>query len=449
MTAATVTIGTPPGRRPLVGHALKMRKDGFAVMDSAIGCGDIAVLWLGPKPAYVVSHPELIRQLLTAEDRHLDKGPLYENLAGLIGESIGTLIGGQHRRRRRIVTPAYKPDPTIMADAANNLVSSWQPGRVYDLAAEMRRYSFMVMARTLFTDAITAEDEFEFVTLLPVALAGIAKFVADPTGLLKRVPTPDNRRINRALRRLKHIIERAVDRYRSGSASSGGILAALIDARDPQTGQPLTTEQIRNEAMVLMSAGSETVAGALAFVCRTMAYDTHVAARLAAEADGVIESLPMSGTGISDLQFTRRVITEVLRLYPPGALMSRRALVDIDLGGHHIPAGAALFFCAYLLHRRPDLYSEPTRFDPDRWLPERAAELPHGAFMPFGAGAHICIGEQIAWQETVIATATIAKRWRLTPVLGQTPRPVLLPTLNLDALNVMVEAKNVEACNDN
>jgi cyclooctat-9-en-7-ol 5-monooxygenase len=449
MTTATATIGTPPGRRLLVGHALKMRKDGFAVMDSAIGCGDIAVLWLGPKPAYVVSHPELIRQLLTAEDRHLDKGPLYENLAGLIGASIGTLIGGEHRRRRRIVTPAYQPNPTIMAETATTLVSSWQSGRVYDLAAEMRRYSFMVMARTLFTDAITREDEFEFVTLLPVALAGIAKFLADPTGLLKRVPTPDNRRINDALGRLKRIIERAVARYRSGFTSSGGILAALIDARDPQTGQPLTTEEIRNEAMVLMSAGSETVAGVLAFACRTMAYNTEVSAQLAAEADTVIDSLPISETTLPDLKFTRRVITEVLRLYPPGALMSRRALVDIDLGGHRIPAGAALFFCAYLLHRRPEIYSEPTRFDPDRWLPERAAEIPHGAFMPFGAGAHICLGEQIAWQEALIATATIAKRWRLRPVLGHTPRPVLAPTLNLDALNVMVETTNVEVGYDN
>jgi cyclooctat-9-en-7-ol 5-monooxygenase len=449
MTSVTATIGTPPGRRPVVGHALKMRKDAFAVMDSAIGCGDIAVLWLGPKPAYVVSHPELIRQLLTAEDRHLDKGPLYENLAGLIGASIGTLIGGEHRRRRRIVAPAYRPNPSIMAQTATDLVSSWQPGRVYDLAAEMRRYSFMVMARTLFTDATTADDELEFVTLLPVALAGIAKFVADPTGLLKRVPTPDNRRINDALARLKQIIEQAVLRYRASSAGSGGILAALIDARDPRTGQPLTTEQIRNEAMVLMSAGSETTAGALAFVCRTMAYDSHIAARLASEANTVIGSLPLSETIIPDLKFTKRVITEVLRLYPPGALMSRRALVDIVLGGHRVPAGAALFFSAYLLHRRPELYSEPTRFDPDRWLPERAAQLPHGAFMPFGAGAHICLGEQIAWQETVIATATIAKRWRFRPVHGHTPQPVLAPTLNLDALNVMVETANVEAGNDN
>jgi cyclooctat-9-en-7-ol 5-monooxygenase len=441
MTAATTTatIGTPPGRRPLVGHALKMRKDGFAVMDSALGCGDIAVLWLGPKPAYIVSHPELIRQLLTVEDRHLDKGPLYEQLAGLIGASIGTMIGAEHRRRRRIVAPAYRPNPRIMAEAAIDLVESWEPGRVYDMAAEMRRYSFTVMARTLFTDAITAEDESEFVALLPVALAGIAKFLADPTGLLKRLPTPDNRRINDALTRLKRIVERGVARYRSGSAGSGGILAALIEARDPQSGQPLSPLQIRNEAMVLMAAGSETAAGVLTFVCRTMAYDNDIATRMAAEADAVIGSQPIAETMIPDLEFTKRVITEVLRLYPPGALMSRRALVDIDLGGHQIKAGAPLFFCAYLLHRRPEFYLEPTRFDPDRWLHKRIAELPRGAFMPFGAGAHICLGEQIAWQEAIVASAAIARRWRFQPVPGKMPRPILAPTLNLDTVSVTVE----------
>ena len=171
MTQAT--LGTIPGRRFLAGHALKMVKDAFTVMDSARDSGDIAVLYLGPKPAYVISHPDLIRQLLTAEDKNLDKGPLYENLAQLIGVSIGTLIGHAHRVRRRIVAPAYIPNPVIMAETAVELASSWQPGQVYDMATQMRRYSFMVMARTLFAGVISREAEARFVELLPVALAGI------------------------------------------------------------------------------------------------------------------------------------------------------------------------------------------------------------------------------------------------------------------------------------
>jgi cyclooctat-9-en-7-ol 5-monooxygenase len=438
MTQAT--IGSPPGRRWLLGHALKMRKDAFAVMDSAGACGDIAVIWLGPKPAYVISHPELIRQLLTAEDRNLDKGPLYESLAGLIGASIGTMIGHEHRARRRIVAPAYVPNPAVMADAAAQAASSWRPDRTYDMATEMRRYSFMVMARTLFADAISSAAESEFVALLPVALTGIAKYMADPTGTLKLLPTRDNRRINDALTRLKRIIEAAVDTYRTGTGGSGGILAALTDARDPETGQPLGTEQIRNEAMVLMSAGSETVAGVLTHACSIMAHDDDIARRLHAEAESVITELPVAEAQLGALAFTRRVVIEILRLFPPGALMSRRAIVDINLGGHRIPAGSALFFCPYLLHRRPDLYPEPRRFDPDRWLPERARNVSRDAFMPFGAGAHICLGEKIAWQEAVTAIATISRLWRLRPVPGQLPRPVLAPTLNLDAVRVTVAA---------
>jgi len=438
MTVATV--GSPPGRRALVGHALKMRKDGFAVMDASQGCGDIAVLWLGPKPAYIVSHPDLVRQLLTAEDRNLDKGPLFENLAQLIGVSIGTLIGPEHRKRRRIVTPAYVPNAAIMADVAREVASSWQAGRVYDLAREMRRFSFTVMARTLFADAITADAESEFVDLLPIALNGVAKYLADPTGVLKRLPTRDNRRINDALDRLKEIIAQAVDNYRTGKGGAGGILAALVEARDPDTGSPLDTAEIRNEAMVLMSAGSETVAGLLSFACQMMAYDAQTASLLHAEAAAVLESLPVTAERIPELAYTKRVVNELLRLYPPGALMSRRAIVDINLGGQRIKAGAPLFFCPYLLHRRPELYPEPLRFDPDRWLPERAGQVPRHAFMPFGAGAHVCLGENIAWQESVIAVATIARLWRLRPAGDQRPRPVLSPTLNLDAVNVTVES---------
>lgn len=437
MTQAT--IGSPPGRRRLVGHALQMRKDGFAVMDAARGCGDIAVVWLGPKPAYIVSHPDLIRQLLTVEDRNLDKGPLYENLARLIGVSIGTLIGSEHRKRRRIVTPAYLPNPALMADVAYEVALSWNPGRVYDLAREMRRFSFTVMARTLFGDAIAADAEREFVDLLPIALTGIAKYLADPTGILKRLPTRDNRRINDALERLKAIIAGAVDDYRTSQGGADGILAALVEARDPDTGRPLATAQIRNEAMVLMSAGSETVAGVLSYACEVMAYDAEIASRLRSEAADVLESLPIAPERLPELAFTERVVTELLRLYPPGALMSRRAIIDFDLGGHRIRAGAPLFFCPYLLHRRPELYPEPLRFDPDRWLPERAQLVPRHAFMPFGAGAHVCLGEKIAWQESIIAVATMARLWRLRPAGDRRPRSLLSPTLNLDAVNVTVE----------
>ncbi|WP_156935022.1 cytochrome P450 [Pseudonocardia spinosispora] len=430
MTAAVAraVIGTVPGRRPLVGHALAMTRDAYAVMDSARVCGDIAVLWLGPKPAYVISHPGLIRQLLTDEDSRLDKGPLYENLAQLIGVSIGTMIGREHRARRRLVSPAYQPNPSVMADCAAELVESWEPGRRYDMVGQMRRYSFMVMARTLFTDAVSRADEAEFVELLPVALAGIARYMADPTGLLKRLPTRANRQVNDALGRLKRITENAVDAYRAGHGGAGGIVAALVDARDPKTGRPLRTEEIRNEAMVLMSAGSETVAGVLSNACALLAHDPELAARLRAEADQGAE-----------LDLTRRVVSEILRLWPPGALMSRRAVVDLDLGGHRIPAGAALFFCPYLLHRRPELYPEPDRFDPDRWLP--GASRPLGAFMPFGAGPHICVGETIAWQEALIAVSTMARTCTFSPASDHTPRPVLAPTLGLDSVPVTVHRR--------
>lgn len=434
-------LGTLPGRRWLVGHTLKMRKDAFAVMDSARACGDIAVLWLGTKPAYIISHPKLICQLLVEEDHHLEKGPFYENSARLIGTSIGTMIGQEHRVRRRLIAPAYVPHPEIMARCASELVTSWRPGCGYDMTKEMRRYSFTVITRTLFADSITSAAESEFVDLLPIALNGIARYMAEPTGILKWVPTRRNRRINHALARLKQIVEDAVNAYRAGIGGETGILAALTDARDPKTGQPLGTEAIRNEAMVLMSAGSETVAGVLSYACSLLAYDHDTADRLRAEADQVIVTLPVTERQVPALGLTRRVITEILRLFPPGALMSRRATVDLNLGGHRIPAGAALFFCPYLLHRRADLYPEPDLFDPDRWLPEHAKQLPRGAFMPFGTGPHICAGEKIAWQEALIALATISRHCLLEPASRQVPQPVLAPALNLDAVPVIVQMR--------
>ena len=141
------------------------------------------------------------------------------------------------------------------------------------------------------------------------------------------------------------------------------------------------------------------------------------------------------------LAYLRRVVTETLRLYPPAWILSRRAGAEVTLGGRVLPAGATLLFSPYVVHRDPASYPDPERFDPDRWSPERAKDIPRPAFIPFGAGARQCLGEGFAWVEASVVLATILRRWRVRPVAGQTIRKVALATLVPSRLDLIVERR--------
>jgi pentalenene oxygenase len=196
----------------------------------------------------------------------------------------------------------------------------------------------------------------------------------------------------------------------------------ILAIRD-EHGDPLTDTEIRDQVFTFWGAGTETTASLLAWSLYLLGQHPEAARRMQTEADDVLDGRIAVYGDVARLDYTHRVLTETLRLYPPGWIIPRMLTRQTTLANRTLPAGTLLLYSPYLIQRRGDLYPDPDRFDPDRWLSDRATTLPRGAFIPFGGGARICMGDTFAMLEATLALATIAARWQLDPLPGVITQP--------------------------
>ncbi|GLZ30954.1 cytochrome P450 [Lentzea sp. NBRC 105346] len=432
-----------PGRLPLVGHALTLVRRPLELMSGADPDDDIAVLYGGWQPWYLVSSPELAQQIFVEDARKFDRGMIFEAVARIVGKTSLTADGDLHRQRRRLVQPTldrrripeYAP---TMASAAHDLVASWRDGERLPLDDLLNDFSFEVVTRTLVTAGIDEARVADFKRYLPPALAGITKSMYDPTGLMRHIPTPDNRRTNHAIRQVRATIADAVAYLRTSGEDHGDMLSTLV--RD---GHGLSDQEICDEAMALLVAGTETITSALSWAIHLMTESPEVQQRVQVELDEVLSGRPITVGDVPKLDYLRRMFTEILRLYPPGWLVSRRTLTEVRLGDVVVPARRPVFVCLYTLHRRKENFPDPDRFDPDRWLPERAKSLPREAYLPFSTGMHRCPGDHFAWTMASVLLAALCQRWHLTAA-GDPITPTAAPTLRPSHLDVIVTSRGAD-----
>ncbi|MFE4394396.1 MULTISPECIES: cytochrome P450 [Streptomycetaceae] len=217
------------------------------------------------------------------------------------------------------------------------------------------------------------------------------------------------------------------------------LLSTLLQARDADSGEAMTDRQLHDELITLLVAGTETAAGGLAWLFHELGRHPLVDQRLHQELRDHV-ALPLGPERLARLEYTRRVVDEALRVRNPGGITIRRATTDVELGGYRLPRGTEFIFSALILHRNPRYFPHPLRFDPDHWLPDRPP-VPRGAFVPFGAGSHLCIGESFARTEMMTVVAAIAGRWRLAPVPGARVRGVMTSTNRPENLLMTAEPR--------
>lgn len=423
-----------PHALPLLGHALHLLRDPLTFLTAARPLGDVVEIRIGPRPAYLVNNPDLIRQILVKESKKYSKGVQFDKMRPTMGNGLVTAGGEEHLKHRRMIQPAFHHAriagyATIMRDLSLEMTESWRDGDRIALDQELTRLALMIVGKSLFSTEFGSEVVGEVLRSMPVFLEGIAKRAMAPTQLLEKLPTAENRRFNEANRRLRGVLDETIAEYRRTGVDHGDMVSMLLMARDEATGEGLSDAQVRDEAVTMLLAGSETTSTLLSWVFHVLGQRPDLEALLHAEVDEVLGDGPVAFEQIGRLAYTRRLITETLRLYPPAWLLTRRTNEPVTLGGLVLPAGASIMFSMYSLHRDPAIYADPDTFDPDRWLPERAKQLPRPAFVPFGAGNRQCIGEGFAWTEAIILLATIASRWRMRPVAGVDVR--MLPILTL------------------
>ncbi|MGA4844946.1 cytochrome P450 [Streptomyces sp. G5(2025)] len=439
-------LGAAPGGLPLLGHALPLRRHPLRFLASLPEYGDLVQVRLGPHRAYLACHPDLVQHVL-ANPRVFDKGgPFFDKVRPLLGNGLGTSGWDAHRRQRRLMQPAFHRGhidayADEMLHEIKALTGLWQPGQVFDVGAAMQALTTRATARTLFSADITEQDVADIQRCLAVLFGGIYRRMTAPLGLWEKLPTPGNRQFRRAQTRLQELIARIVrDCVRTG-ADQGDLLASLATARHESDDSALTDRELRDQVMTLLVAGTEPTGHAMAWAFHLLGTHPEVETRLHAEIDSVLAGRPASVRELPRLEYTRRVFTEVLRLYPPGWMFTRTTTTEAELAGHRLAPGTTILYSPYALHRNPRLFPLPDTFAPDRWLPHRAKDVPRGAMLPFGAGNRKCIGDHFGTTEAMLAIATISAHWRLRPVSGATVRPRPETTLGTGPLPMVAEPR--------
>lgn len=381
--------------------------------------GNVVAFALPWRSYIFVNDPAAIKDILVTRQHAFSKSLGTRVLRLLLGEGLLTSEYPQHRQMRRIVQPAFHRERIagyvrIMERDAAEVAERLPDGGTLDAHEAMTELTLRIATETLF-----GTDASDSATLVRDALRLMMNefpHMLTPFGSLRqRLPLPATRRFWKSRAMLDEIVYDLIAQRRATAPERADALSLLLAARDAEREDRPSDEQIRDEIMTLFMAGHETTANALTWSLVLLSRDPAVAQRAAAAADA------------GDRIYLLRVVKEVLRLYPPAWIIGRESLRDVTLeGGVHVPAGTTVFMAPLLLHRRPDFFSDPERFNPDRWLD---GEPPPFAYIPFGAGARRCIGEEFAWQETVIVLEALLRTCRFELVGPREPEVAALVTL--------------------
>jgi cytochrome P450 len=446
-------VARPPGPRgyPVLGIIPQLRANPVrALLAAADRYGDLVHLKVGPFHGYLLTNPDDIRHVLQDNCRNYHKSPLYQRLVPLVGRGLLTSEDAFWLRQRRLAQPAFHRESLAsMLDAMSGEIERtlerWEGflerAEPFDLVFEMMELTERIIVRTMFsTDLGPAAQVVQ--RTWPVVNQRIGEtFWA--TKLETRLPLPANVRFRRALKELDGVVYGLIDDRRRSGKVEPELLSMFLSARDEETGERMTDPQLRDEVMTMLLAGHETTSLALSWTYFLLADKPGVEARMAEESNGVLRGRRMTFEDVERLTYTRNVLQEALRLYPPAWGYSRQAMADDRIGGYVVPAGSLAFIVPYVLHRRPQLWPEPERFDPDRFAPERVAARPRLAYLPFGAGPRQCIGNQFAIVEATLILARIARRFRVRLAPGQKIVPQPLITLRpKPGIRVLLESRD-------
>ena len=369
---------------------------------------------------YVFSHPEHLRHVLVDNTANYRKGLGIERVAILLGNGLMTSEPPLWHTQRRLIQPAFHRASIAarvphMVAANQRLAARWEQaarrGETINLTQDMSEVTLDVVLRALFGvdfDRVAGRDG------------------GNPFAMLTQ-ETGRNLQFAYAFRQLTKLVHAEMARRRSDPAERDDILQAMLDARDRRTGAPMSDRQVVDEVLTLIVAGHETTASALNWAWYLLAL--HPKADAAVHAEAATAITDPAYADVERFVHARQVLDEAMRLYPPGWLLTRRALADDTLGTFDVPAGADVLLSPYLVHRHPQFWDDAERFEPNRFAPTATAARHRFAYLPFGLGPRACIGEHFALVEMTVHLAMLARRFRLTLVPGQ--KVELEPQVNL------------------
>ena len=431
---------------------LRFRRDPLAFFtETQRAYGDIARFTFGPQQIFLVSHPDWIEDVLVTSARKFHKGVALQRAKRLLGEGLLTSEGQAHLRQRRTIQPLFhRQQVQRFAEAMVKHAVRWREtvtdGATIPITNEMGALALAIVGETLFSSNVQA-DTTEVREALSDAVQSFGAAFLPGIEFFEKLPLPVFTRVRKARERLDRVILKVIATRRSGALQgSSDLVTMLVAARDPENpGAPgMSDQQIRDEAMTIFLAGHETTANAMSWTWHLLGANPQAERQLHAELDRVLAGRVPGVEDVPRLEYTRAVVAESMRLYPPAWTMGRKAIERHEIGGYPIAEGSLIIMSQWVVHRDPRWWPNAEAFEPERWLEPAGTRgmesgnrnRPRYSYFPFGGGSRICIGESFAWTEAILLLATIAQQWRF--VAGKTPTPE--PRITLRPRDLFMQA---------
>jgi enediyne biosynthesis protein E7 len=415
-----------PPRREIPGMMIRMMQNRLTVMeDIAARFGDVVRIPLGPKKLHVFNHPDYAKHVLADNPTNYHKGIGLVHARRVIGDGLLTSEGDKWRQQRKTIQPVFQVKRiarqfSAIAEEAELLVERLKARKdagPVDMREEMTSLTLGVLGRTLMDADLGAFESIgdDFHAVQDQAMFEMMTLSTVP----KWVPLPKQRRFRKARASLDRVVATlAAERVKHPTAESDDIVSRLVESTKHETDRTVAQNRMRDELVTLLLAGHETTASTLSWAFHLLDKHPQVWERLHAEAVDALSGGDADYGTLAKLPYTSMIIEEVIRLYPPVWILPRIAQQDDEIGGYHVPAGADVLICPYLLHRHPGLWDQPERFDPDRFDPANSARRNRYSYIPFGAGPRFCVGNNLGLMEATIVLATVARDLKLTTVPG-------------------------------
>jgi cytochrome P450 len=409
-----------------------------AMLDVVRRHGDVACVDVGFEKIYLLSHPDHVDHVLRGKaDNFLKDGSMWAAAQTLVGNGLGTSEGSFWLRQRRMMQPQFHRQKlaamtSIMAEAAAEGLSRWRPaaasGRPIELLGELKAITTDIFLRSLFSTSISPEEIRAVVEAVDLAFRHI-NVLMWTSSLPQWIPIPGDRRFQQAIRTLDRFLYRIIRSRQRQASGEDDLLGLLLQARDADTGEGMSAQQLRDEVVAMFVAAHETTATALAWTVYLLCRHPDAERRVRAEAKAILGDQPPASADLGKLEYTKMAFQEAMRLYPPLWLTVRRAVADDAISGYRVPARSFVALLPYVIHRHPSSWQAPEAFDPERFTPARAEGRHRGAYLPFGAGGHHCIGNSFAMMKAQILIAMLFQRYRVRLVPGHKVEPQAAITL--------------------
>ena len=426
-------IEYPPGPTYILPYRLvrKFLHDPLKLLtDISHTYGDIAHFKFGSQNVYLLNNPDYIEDVLVTNYKKFIKSRGLQVSKRLLGNGLVTSEGEYHDLQRHLIQPTFYPKriksySDMMIKQANDMCNSWHDGAILDIHKEMTKLTLAIICKTVLGYDIDPEHD-EVGDALLTCMKYFNRLLMPFGELIEKIPLlPINKGFQKAKKDLDSIVYSIIKEHRKkldkgdDKESHDDLLLTLLQAQDEEAGiGRMTDEQLRDEVMTIFLAGHETTANALTWTYYLLSENPLIETRLQEELYSIFGNsrTPITVDDVPKLQYTEKVLTESMRLFPPAWALGRQAIDDYKVGGYSVPKGSIILMSQYVMHRDPRYFPEPDRFYPDRWTEEFRKQLPRFSYFPFGGGIRGCIGEPFAWLEGILLIATICRQWRLKHV---------------------------------